>query len=932
MTEEMEPRYDHQSVEKKIYDQWEKSGYFNPDNLPAQTDAELTQTNAEKSPRLSASSPRKSAFCIIMPPPNANGSLHVGHALFVTLQDIMTRFRRMQGRKTLWLPGADHAGFETQIVYEKKLEKEGRSRFEMKPDELYKEILAFTLENKKHMEDQLRALGASCDWSREKFTLDADVVEKTQATFKKMYDDGLVYRGKRIVNWCAKHQTSLSDVETEFKERKDPFYYFQYGPFVIATARPETKFGDKYVVMHPKDARYKKYKDGEKLELEWINGPITATIVKDESIDMAFGTGVMTITPWHDAVDFDIAERHKLDKEQIIDKHGKLLPIAGEFAGMKTEETRPKIVEKLKSKGLLVKIEENYEHAVRVCYKCERPIEPQIMDQWFVKMKPLAALALKAVAAKKIKFIPERFEKIFTYWMENTLDWNISRQIVWGIPIPAWFCAGCGEAHVNMKIKSRWFIVRHGETDWNKERRTQGHSPTLLNETGIKQAEQTAETLKNEEIGLILSSDLPRAKMTAEIIAKATGAEIIFDANLRERNWGEVEGKLMEEWHKTYPNTNSSYESRPPGGESLRELEERVWKNFQNHKGVHAHKNVVIVTHGGSIRTFLGKLKNWDFEKMVTHRAGNAEIFELVVGNPCKKCGGDLYEKDTDTFDTWFSSGQWPLITLGFGESDKRQATSDKGDFETFYPTDVMETGSDLIFKWIPRMVFFGLYLAGDVPFRTVYLHGLVNDASGKKMSKSKGNVMNPLDMAEKYGTDALRMALIVGNPAGSEMALSEDKIRGYRNFSTKIWNAARFILMNKPTDSHRINTDQHGNGQYKSVSSQYKSVLWEEDKKDLADLAAIKKEITDHLEQYEFHLAAEKAYHYFWHTFADKIIEAAKPRLKSEDEEEKAAAYAKLETILLECIKLLHPFMPFITEEIYQKLKPGNILMIEKW
>ncbi len=715
----MDPRYDIKEVESRIYKKWEDSGLFNPDVC-----VERGMTRADAEP-----------FTIIMPPPNANGSLHAGHALFVTLEDIMTRAARMRGRRALWVPGADHAGFETQIVYERQLEKEGRSRFDLPREELYREILAFTLANKSHMENQIRSLGASCDWSREKFTLDDDVVAKTQATFKKMYDDGLIYRGKRIINWCTKHQTSLSDVETEFKDRKDPLYYFQYGPFVIGTARPETKFGDKYVVMHPDDKRYEQYHDGQKIDLEWINGPITATVIKDSAIDMEFGTGVMTITPWHDAIDFEIAERHHLDKEQIIDFHGKLMPIAGEFAGMKIDEARAKIVEKLRAKGLVVKVDEGYEHAVRVCYKCERTIEPQIMNQWFVKMRPLADLALQAVADKKIKFIPERYEKIFTYWMENTIDWNISRQIVWGIPIPAWF-----------------------------------------------------------------------------------------------------------------------------------------------------KKNA------------------------------NGEIKEIYVGAETPE--GEDCIRDTDTFDTWFSSGQWPLMTLGF---------PDGKDFTAFYPTNVMETGSDLIFKWVPRMVIFGLYLANDVPFRTVYLHGLVNDAKGKKMSKSKGNVVNPLELTEKYGTDALRMSLVVGNPAGSEMALSEDKVRGYRNFATKIWNIARFIEMScgdlAATATENESTDNNATGAHTKLEHEY-----------LKELAALKIEITAHLDSYDFHLAAEKIYHYIWHTLADKIIEAEKPKLRDGSSEEKATSYALLEYLLLESLKLLHPFMPFITEEIFGIFRPDKILMVEPW
>ena len=662
-----------------------------------------------------------------MPPPNANGHLHAGHALFITLEDIMTRYKRMRGFKTLWLPGADHAGFETQIVYEKKLEKEGRSRFKMAPKELFDEIMAFTLENKKFMEAEVRALGASCDWTRERFTLDPDIIKKVQQTFKKMYDDGLIYRGPRIVNWCSKHLTSLSDVETENREVKDKFYYFQYGPFVIGTSRPETKFGDKYVVMHPKDKRYDKYKDGEKMELEWINGKITATVIKDEAVDMEFGTGVMTITPWHDAADFEIAKRHNLDQEQIIDWRGKLLPIAGEFAGMKIAEARPKIVEKLKAKGLLVKVEENYVHNVPICYKCETPIEPQIMPQWFVKMAPLAKLATDAVEAGKIKFMPDNYRKIFLYWMKNALDWNISRQIVWGIPIPAKICDNCGEG-----------------------------TPDLDNE--------------------------------------------------------------------------------------VRE---------------------------------------------------------------CPKCKG-VIRADTDTFDTWFSSGQWPLLTLNFPDGE---------DFKAFYPTDVMETGSDLIFKWVPRMVIFGLYLADEVPFRTVYLHGLVNDAKGQKMSKSKGNIINPLELTAKYGTDALRIALIIGNTPGTALSLSENRIRGYKHFANKLWNITRFALENIPEDI---------------LDKEPK--LSETDEIHLKNFEALTREVTEDMEQFRFYLAAEKLYHYVWHEFADKIIEEKKNNLNGDDTPAKKSAERLLQHILKNSLVMLHPFIPFVTEEIWSHLKKKEMLMVERW
>jgi valyl-tRNA synthetase len=419
--------YDSHEHEKERYTEWENSGYFNPDNLPE-----------------TVTGPRTESFSIVMPPPNANGSLHAGHALFVTLQDIMIRYQRMRGKKALWLPGADHAGFETQVVYEKKLEKEGRSRFGMDPKDLYNEILDFTMSSKSFMENQLRELGASCDWSRLMFTLDPKVIKTVHATFKQLETDNLLYRGSRIVNWCSKHQTSLSNLETNYIHKKDPFYYFQYGPFVIGTVRPETKFGDKYVVMHPDDARYAQYTHGQKIELEWINGPITATVIKDEASNPEIGSGVMTITPWHSAIDFEIAQRHNLDYEQVIDWRGKLLPIAGEFAGMSITDARTKIVEKLDAKGLLVKVDTTYEHDVPTCYKCDREIEPQVKAQWFIKMQPLAQSALEAIDRGEVRVLTEQHDKILRHWLTNIQDWNISRQIIWGIPIPAKICPSCG--------------------------------------------------------------------------------------------------------------------------------------------------------------------------------------------------------------------------------------------------------------------------------------------------------------------------------------------------------------------------------------------------------------------------------------------------------------------------------------------------------
>ena len=440
---ELPSQYNAKETEDKIYRLWEESGFLNPDNLPSR---------------------HKKPFTIIMPPPNANGSLHIGHALFVTLEDIMIRYQRMKGKKALWVPGADHAGFETQVVYDKKLEKEGRNRFEIQKDQLYREILDFTLTNKKVMEHQLKKLGASCDWSREKFTLDENIIKTVYETFEKLRKDGLVYKGKRIVNWCAKHQTSLSDVEIKYEEKTDPLYFIKYGPLELATVRLETKFGDTAVAVNQKDKRYRQY-IGKEIEFDSLIGKTKLKVIADDAVDPAFGTGVVKVTPWHDPVDFEMWQRHKdeiPEPKQVIDKYGKLTEIAGPYAGMKVEEARAKIAEDMTQKGLLdpAKTQHDYKHNVSLCYKCARPIEPLILDnQWFVKMteKPngkgisLRDSAIRAVKSKKVVFVPQRMEKVFLHWMKNLRDWNISRQIVWGIPIPGdesgqvfdtWFSSG----------------------------------------------------------------------------------------------------------------------------------------------------------------------------------------------------------------------------------------------------------------------------------------------------------------------------------------------------------------------------------------------------------------------------------------------------------------------------------------------------------
>ncbi|MBI4095018.1 MAG: class I tRNA ligase family protein [Candidatus Liptonbacteria bacterium] len=969
MPESLESRYDHKATEEKIYRLWEKSGYFNPDNLPF-----VRHTSSVKSHDAKAKS-----FCIIMPPPNANGALHIGHAVGVTLQDIMVRFNRMRGKKTLWLPGADHAGFETQVVFDKKLDKEGRNRFVMDREELWKEIWDFTQKNKEIMYGQLKKLGASCDWSREKFTLDPDIVKTVYDTFEKLYEDGLVYRDLRVINWCPKHRTALSDLEVKYVEREDPLYYIKYGPLTLATVRPETKFGDTALAVNPKDKRYTRYV-GKEIEAKGVLGTLKFKVVADEAVDPKFGTGVVKVTPAHDPADFEIWQRHKNEipgPKIVIDESGRLTGDVGEFKGLKVAEAREKVAAKMKEIGILEKIDEHYTHQVATCYKCGNILEPLPKPQWFIRMtakpqpktsniqhltsnKSLRDMAVEAVRKGKIKFIPKRIEKVYFHWLKNIRDWNISRQIVWGIRIPAYFCLGCGEPKINPEVKARWFLVRHGETDWNKEGRLIGNSDIPLNDMGRSQARATAKKLKLHNIDLIISSPLARCRETAEIIRDVTGAELIFEDRLIERNHGKTEGMLRKDAEKEFGNLYT-YEPRIPGSEGYRDVELRAWEAFTHHKNDHHHKNVVFVTHGGVVRTLLKKLRNWEVERMFQNPSvKNSEVFEFdVLKKQCTKCGGDLFEQDPDVFDTWFSSAQWPFATLMISRGSKSKIKSQKlkSDFEEFYPTDVMETGYDILFFWVARMVMMGLYRTGKIPFKTVYLNGLVRDKDREKMSKSKGNVIDPLGVAEIYGTDAVRMALVVGNAPGNDIVISEDKIRGYRNFATKLWNIARFVVSHKSATSYQ-----------QPAASKNK-----EDRENLAELKKIKAKITRHVERFEFHLAAETIYHYIWHTFADKIIERYKPRLRGESFAfgaamrpsghgaprsgasegasparllagqssgsqgqkiltDRAAAYHTLETIFAESLKMLHPFMPFVTEEIFQKLFPGELLVTEKW
>ncbi len=717
-TEKFNAPYDPKKVEHEIYTRWEESGFFNPDNLP----------------------PRHiEPYSIVLPPPNVTGTLHMGHAAMLAIEDILIRFERMRGKRTLWLPGTDHAAIATQSKVEEILsKKEKMTRHALGRDAFLARVNEFARESHDTIVSQIRKMGSSVDWSREAYTLDEARHHAVYTAFKNMYDAGLIVQGKRIVNWDPKGQTVISDDEIVYAEEKAKFYYFKYGPFTIGTARPETKFADKYVVMHPDDTRYAEYAHGQTLEIEWINGPLTATIIKDAVADPEFGTGVMTITPWHSAVDFEIAERHTLEGEQIIDFYGKLLPVAGEFAGMKIRDAREKIVEKLAAKGLLVKVDENYVHNVASAERTGAIIEPQVMKQWFVAVTKeftipyseipgipsgsrttLKDIMRKAVESGTTRIMPERFEKVYVHWIDNLRDWCISRQIWFGHRIPVWY----------------------------------------------------------------------------------RGGEIYCDVT-------------------------------PPEGEG--------------------------------------------------------------------------WEQDPDTLDTWFSSGLWTFSTLGWPKNTS--------DLATYHPTSVLETGYDILFFWVARMILMSGFHLGTVPFKDVYLHGLVRDEKGRKMSKSLGNIIDPVAMIEKYGADATRISLIIGAAPGNDTKLAEERIRGYKHFANKLWNIARFVLENNtPSDS---------------------AIAKDEDKKFIEEFNAIARETTAHIEAFRLDLAADALYHFVWHRFADVIIEESKPVLRGDDALARTSRNATLHAILVGSLKLLHPFMPFVTEEIYDGLSVPDkkLLMIETW
>ena len=711
MRKELSKVYEPQEVEGRIYQQWEENKCF------------AGIRDAKKKP-----------YTIVMPPPNVTGQLHMGHAMDCTLQDILIRFKRMQGYAALWVPGTDHAGIATQIKVEEELRvKEGLTRYDLGRDKFLERVWDWKRQYGNRIVEQQKKLGASCDWSRARFTMDEGLSNAVRHVFVSLYNKGLIYKGSRIINWCPHCVTALSDAEVEYKEKPGHLWHIRYpiageeGRYVtVATTRPETMLGDTGVAVNPEDGRYRDIV-GKKCILPLVNKEIP--IVADAYVDMEFGTGCVKMTPAHDPNDFEVGLRHNLESIRVLDDNGKVVEGYGRYSGMDRYEARKAIVADLEEGGYLVKVEE-HTHNVGTCYRCGTDVEPIISAQWFVKMEPLAREALRVVNDGEVKFVPDRFSKIYTNWMENVHDWCISRQLWWGHRIPAWTCEDCGEMTVS-------------ETD-----------PT-----------------------------------------------------------------------------------------------------------------------------------------------------------ECQHCHSTHIRQEEDVLDTWFSSALWPFSTLGWPNESSE-------DFKYFYPTDVLVTGYDIIFFWVARMIFSACEHTGKPPFHTVFIHGLVRDDKGRKMSKSLGNGIDPLEMADQYGADALRFNLITGNSPGNDMRFYTERCEAMRNFANKIWNASRFLMMNLTIDRCEL-----------------PGRLELEDKWILSKLNSVIPEVTENMERYELGVAAQKVYDFIWDSYCDWYIELTKTRLQGEDEDSKLRAQQVLCYVLTETLKLLHPFMPFITEEIWQALPhSGDYLMLQQW
>lgn len=801
----LKKNYNPEEIEDRWYVFWEEKGYFKPD------------PNAPKSP-----------FCIVIPPPNVTGSLHMGHALNVTIQDILTRWKRMLGHKVLWLPGTDHAGIATQNVVEREIAKEGIDRHKLGRGAFIERIWRWKADYGGRIIHQLKKLGASCDWSRERFTLDEGLSAAVREVFVRLFEEGLIYRDNRLINWCPRCHTALSDLEVEYEEIEGKLYYIKYpltpdgstdfaeisklrtarltSPrfpnfITVATTRPETMLGDTAVAVHPEDERYRAL-IGRTLDLPLTGRRIP--IIADAAVDPAFGTGAVKVTPAHDFNDEAIGKRHNLKSISVIAEDGRMSADAGErYSGLDRYTCRKKIVEDLKELDLL-EGDKKYIHSVGHCYRCKTIIEPLQTIQWYVRIEPLASEAVRAVKDKSIRLIPDSWENNYFAWMRDIKDWCISRQIWWGHQIPVWYCPDCK-------------IARNQNTQ-------------------------------------------DRTQTDAEILSQGEMIEHIFLEPVMLNTGIKVTGGIYSELKKL--------------GMSHDDI-------IRNSKIIRISKNVKPICSREDL-------------------------------NKCPECGSKNIIRDPDVLDTWFSSALWPFSTLGWPQETE--------DLKTFYPTTVLVTGFDILFFWVARMIMMGLKFMRDVPFRDVYVHALVRDSKGQKMSKSKGNVIDPLLMINKYGADAFRFTLAAFAAQGRDVRFSEDRVEGYRHFINKLWNATKFIINNEevwkkqPPHGHDVDLD---------LPSKWI----------LSRLAFTAAEVNKNLSKYRFNDAANNIYQFVWHEFCDWYIEFTKPVIYHGSSEEKATVISCLFFVLEKIIQLLHPFMPFVTEELWNNVfEQSESIMVSQY
>ncbi|MBT5338631.1 class I tRNA ligase family protein [Candidatus Falkowbacteria bacterium] len=909
----MDKTYQSKKFEDKIYKNWIKKDLFNPDKYTGEP------------------------YSIMMPPPNVTGVLHLGHALENSLMDSMARYQRLQGKKVLLLPGVDHAAVATQAKVEKILIEQGMEnpRQELGRDKLLEKVKKYADESRDTILKQIRRMGTSCDWSRFAYTFDKERNQAVNKVFKKMYDDGLIYRGYKVINWSVKGQSTCSDDELEHKEREAKLYTFKYSkdfPIEIATTRPETKLGDTAVAVNPKDKRYKKY-IGQELEVDFCGNKLKLKIISDPEVDPDFGTGALGVTPAHSPVDFEMYEKQKALKQPIglipvIGADGKMTKMAGaEFVGLSVEKARDKVVKKLKANGLFIK-EEDIMQNVGTSDRFGDVVEAIPMTQWFVdvnkeipgKKKSLKQLMTQAVnkghkgkGDQKINIAPQHFEKIYFQWIDNLRDWCISRQIWFGHRIPVWYKEG------NSVVG-----IRHGEAENNAQDYLNGdidNNHFALTKKGQKQVEQAAEELADQKFDLIYTSDFLRTKQTAKILADKLGVkQVIEDPRLREYGMGEFEGNADGSLSRCRCGHFADWKNANPHGvESWTSVYGRTMAVLEEIKQKHTDKKVLIVSHGEILRYISSYGRNLEPEQTFLlpypQNAGTikVDLNEEQIKVSDQPVNDPGWHQDPDTLDTWFSSGLWTFSTLGWPENNKEKNKEKKkiiNDLKTFHPTSWMQMGYELLFFWMARMILMSTYVMDEIPFKNVYIHGMLRDEKGQKFSKSAGNGVDPIEVIDKYGADALRWALLIGISPGNDSAFYDEKVESARNLVNKLWNVSRYIIGDIG--------DKGDRGENKETLAD----AWI-----LSRFNQLKERVTKLLDEFNFSAAGEELREFTWSEFADWYIEISK--IKDQNSELRKKILVK---ILKELLVMWHPYVPFVTQAIWQQFDPKEDIMITQW